>query len=307
VSSYRLLTYDFDGQSRAGLLVDGRVHDLAHVSGVPEHASVFDLLQAWDTAQPMLERVAASVVGTLEGRALREEAIRVPITHPVGIFCAGANYRDHILEMARVNKTEPDPDPRAAGLKSWHFLKHYRTLSGHGAKVRLPPSSNKVDWEAELAVVIGRSAKDVSPDKALQHVAGYLIANDLSARDLSRRAGVPEGSPFRFDWLAHKNFDGSCPIGPWITPASAIADPQRLSIRLKVDGETMQDSNTSEMIYDVAEQISHLSEKLTLHPGDIVLTGTPAGVGGARNRYLKSGSRIEIEIENLGALRHEMI
>jgi 2-keto-4-pentenoate hydratase/2-oxohepta-3-ene-1,7-dioic acid hydratase in catechol pathway len=156
-------------------------------------------------------------------------------------------------------------------------------------------------------VIIGRTAKEVSTDEALDHVAGYTIANDLSARDLSRRAGVSEGSPFRFDWLAHKSFDGACPLGPWITPASAIDDPQSLAIELKVNGQTMQSSHTSKMIFSVAEQIAHLSEKLTLYPGDIILTGTPAGVGSATGRFLAAGDMVSISIEGLGELSHEMI
>jgi 2-keto-4-pentenoate hydratase/2-oxohepta-3-ene-1,7-dioic acid hydratase in catechol pathway len=306
MSGYRLLTYDFDGAPQAALLVDGLVHDVALATGVSAYTSVFGLLQDWDNARNALQR-AANEASNTSGRALTMEAIRTPIMAPVGVFCAGANYRDHVIEMALVSGTTPDRDPHEIGLKSWHFMKHYRTLTGHGGCVRLPKSSHKVDWEAELAVIIGRTAKEVSTDEALDHVAGYTIANDLSARDLSRRAGVSEGSPFRFDWLAHKSFDGACPLGPWITPASAIDDPQSLAIELKVNGQTMQSSHTSKMIFSVAEQIAHLSEKLTLYPGDIILTGTPAGVGSATGRFLAAGDMVSISIEGLGELSHEMI
>ncbi len=141
-------------------------------------------------------------------------------------------------------------------------------------------------------------------EKALDYVAGYTIANDLSARDLARRTQLPPTSPFHFDWSAHKGFEGSCPLGPWIVPGAAVPDPQRLAIRLWVNGVIKQDSNTSEMIYSVAEQIAHLSSLATLHPGDLVLTGTPAGVGTPRNEFLQPGDHVEVEIEGLGRLEN---
>jgi 2-keto-4-pentenoate hydratase/2-oxohepta-3-ene-1,7-dioic acid hydratase in catechol pathway len=143
-------------------------------------------------------------------------------------------------------------------------------------------------------------------DKALDYVAGYTIANDLSARDAHVRQGIPVGSPFRNDWLAHKSFDQSCPCGPWIIPAEDIGDAQKLKIQLYVNNELMQDSNTSQMIFNIAEQISHLSEKLTLHPGDLVLTGTPAGVGTPRNRFLQPGETVRCHIEKIGDLENPL-
>jgi 2-keto-4-pentenoate hydratase/2-oxohepta-3-ene-1,7-dioic acid hydratase in catechol pathway len=150
--------------------------------------------------------------------------------------------------------------------------------------------------------VIGRTARDVPVDKALGCVAGYTVANDLSARDFTKRPHVADGSPFKYDWLAQKNFDASCPIGPWIVPAKAIRDPQNLGITLSVNGVLKQDSNTSQMIFTLAEQIAHLSTRLTLHPGDIVLTGTPAGVGLARGEFLKPGDEVTVWIEKVGTL-----
>jgi len=170
--------------------------------------------------------------------------------------------------------------------------------------VARPRGSQKLDWEAELAAVIGRPARNVPVENALDYIAGYTIADDLSARDLSRRSALPPGNPFHFDWTAHKGFEGSCPLGPWITPAAEVPDPQRLAIRLWVNGVLKQDSNTSRMIFSTAEQISHLSSLATLHPGDLVLTGTPAGVGAGRNEFLQPGDRVEVEIEGLGRLEH---
>jgi 2-keto-4-pentenoate hydratase/2-oxohepta-3-ene-1,7-dioic acid hydratase in catechol pathway len=138
----------------------------------------------------------------------------------------------------------------------------------------------------------------------LDHVAGYTIANDLSARDFVVRDGIEANSPFRFDWIAHKGFDGACPLGPWIVPARDIPDPQRLGLKLWVDDEEMQNSNTRHMIFSVAEQIEELSARVTLHPGDLILSGTPSGVGMGRNVFLKSGQRLRLWIENIGELHH---
>ena len=163
-----------------------------------------------------------------------------------------------------------------------------------------------MDWEAELAAVIGRTAKHVQVEKALNYVAGYAVANDLSARDRGRRPHIPDDSPFKADWVAHKSFDGSCPLGPWIVPSDDIRDPQNLGIRLWVNGVIKQDSSTKNMIFNVAEQIAHLSSRLTLHPGDLILTGTPAGVGGGRGEFLKAGDVVKIEIERIGSISNTM-
>ena len=163
--------------------------------------------------------------------------------------------------------------------------------------MKLPSYSNAVDWEIELAAVIGRKAKDVPVERALACVAGYTIANDLSARDAMKRAKNPPASPFHYDWVSQKCFDGACPLGPWIVPAAEIPDPGNLGLKLWISGELMQDSNTGRMIFDTAEQIAMLSSRVTLQPGDLVLTGTPAGVGMGRGRFLKPGEKLKLWIE----------
>jgi 2-keto-4-pentenoate hydratase/2-oxohepta-3-ene-1,7-dioic acid hydratase in catechol pathway len=191
------------------------------------------------------------------------------------------------------------------GEKPWHFVKTSKSsVVGPGANVRLPAYSQKVDWEVELAAVIGRTAKDVPVDEALDCVAGYTIANDLSARDAMKRDKNPATSPFHFDWVSQKCFDGACPLGPWIVPAGDVPDPQRLALKLWVSGELMQDSHTSKMIFNTAEQIAMLSSRVTLHPGDLVLTGTPAGVGMGRQRFLRAGDTVKLWIEGIGELSH---
>jgi len=146
----------------------------------------------------------------------------------------------------------------------------------------------------------------VPVEKALGCVAGYTIANDLSARDAMRRDKNPPTSPFHYDWVSQKCFDGSCPLGPWIVPAGDIRDPHQLGIKLWVNGELMQDSHTSKLIFDTAEQIAMLSSRVTLRPGDLVLTGTPAGVGMGRGRFLKAGDAVKLWIEEIGELNHTL-
>ena len=301
MTGYKLVMYDAGAGARAGIVVNDRVLDVATSSGRTNGDTVRSLLDDWVSAKLRLSILAASSSG-LPNRPLGSVKLLAPIDRPGAIYCAGANYKDHVLEMARTQNIPPEPDPHAVGLQSWHFIKTAGCVIGPNEIVHLPPRSNKVDWEAELAVVIGRTAKDVPVNSALEYVAGYTIADDLSARDFTKRAAVPDSSPFKYDWVAHKCFDGSCPIGPWIVPAEEIADPQNLAIELSIGGAIKQKSNTSQMIFTVAEQISHLSGKLTLHPGDIILTGTPAGVGAPRGEFLKAGDEVRITIEGIGEL-----
>jgi len=278
--------------------VDDAVYDLPR-----PWTSVLALLQDWPKARAQLAKFAKAPRG--KGVPLQKAKLLAPILYPGNIYCAGANYRDHVAEMDRAQGREPGPTMKDRGEKPWHFVKTSRSsVVGPGAKVKLPAFSKAVDWEIELAAVIGRRAKDVSVGKALDCVAGYTIANDLSARDAMRRELNPPTSPFHYDWVSQKCFDGACPLGPWIVPASAIEDPHNLGLKLWVNDELMQDSNTGQMIFDTAEQIAMLSTRVTLHPGDVVLTGTPAGVGMGRKRFLRPGERLKLWIEGIGDLSH---
>jgi 2-keto-4-pentenoate hydratase/2-oxohepta-3-ene-1,7-dioic acid hydratase in catechol pathway len=304
---YKLVTYRAAEGRRAGVVVDDLVYDAETVTGEPDFRSVLGILQNWRRAEGFL---AFALVGSdpkINARPLASVTLEAPVQWPGSVFCAGANYSDHMLEMARVQGIEPEPDPRTIGLSPWHFLKASRAVAGPGEALRLPEYSSKVDWEAELVAVIGYPARNVPAAKALDYVAGYTIANDLSARDHIKRDGVPDGSPFKYDWVSQKCFDQSCPVGPWIVPARDIVDPQALGITLKVNGIVKQDSHTSRMIFSLAEQIAHLSTRLTLHPGDLVLSGTPAGVGIARGEYLNAGDEVEAWVEGIGTLANKMI
>jgi 2-keto-4-pentenoate hydratase/2-oxohepta-3-ene-1,7-dioic acid hydratase in catechol pathway len=304
MASYKLVTFASDGGPRAGVVIADEVYDAAKLTGRAGDATMLGILEDWAAARDRLAKAKAAP-GT--GRPLAGTKLLAPILWPSAIYCAGANYSDHAAEMSRASGREPEPDPHTLGLMAWHFLKAGRsTLAGPDDTVQITGLSKTMDWEIELAAVIGLTAKNVPLGKALDHVAGYTIANDISARDVGRRPHVPDTSPFKFDWVAHKNFDGSCPLGPWIVPSQDITDPQKLGLKLWVNDVIKQDSNTGKMIFTLAEQIEQLSSRITLQPGDVILTGTPAGVGAARPEFLKSGDVVKLWIENIGTLTNKM-
>jgi 2-keto-4-pentenoate hydratase/2-oxohepta-3-ene-1,7-dioic acid hydratase in catechol pathway len=220
-----------------------------------------------------------------EAVQLSEARLRAPVTRPGKIIGIGLNYEDH----ARETGAEAPEKPIV-------FAKYPNTVAGQGDAIRIPPITEQVDYEAELAVVIGRAARNVSEDEALDYVFGYANCNDVSSRDLQ----FSEGG----QWTRSKSIDTFCPLGPYLVTADEIPDPQNLSVRSIVNGEVMQDGTTSDMIFTVAQLISFLSAGMTLMPGDVIATGTPAGVGFARDPkvFLKPGDEVTIEIEGLGSL-----
>ncbi|GLX65991.1 fumarylacetoacetate hydrolase family protein [Paenibacillus glycanilyticus] len=207
------------------------------------------------------------------------------------IICIGLNYRKHAEETNM-------PLPEYPIL----FSKFSNALAAHGEDVPLPRSTQKVDYEAELAIVIGRTAKNVSVDEALDYVFGYSASNDLSARDLQTRTS---------QWLAGKSCDNFAPVGPYLVSKDEVGDPNALRISCMVNGEVRQDSNTSDMIFNCKEIVSYISQCMTLSPGDIILTGTPEGVvmgyPAEKQVYLQAGDVVTIEIEKLGALTNRMV
>jgi 2-keto-4-pentenoate hydratase/2-oxohepta-3-ene-1,7-dioic acid hydratase in catechol pathway len=217
--------------------------------------------------------------------ALPEANIHPPIARPGKIIAIGLNYEDHAQETGAEIPEKPIV-----------FAKYPNTIVGPGAPIRIPPITEQVDYEAELAVIIGDRAKNVSEAEALDHVFGYTNANDVSARDLQ----FSEGG----QWTRSKSIDTFCPIGPYVATRDEVPDPQALSIRAILNGETVQDGATSKMIFSVAQLVSFLSRGMTLEPGDIIITGTPPGVGMAREPqlWMKPGDEVTIEIEGLGAL-----
>ena len=308
---YKLLSFRAGQGSRAGVLIGDTVYDAAKVTGVAAHASVLGVLEDWSRARRLLAQGSKRIAsGKTRGKGVPVARTRLlaPVLYPGAVYCAGANYTDHMAEMARAQGQTPGPTMKELGEKPWHFVKTSRSsIVGPGAKVKLPVYSQMVDWEVELAAVIGKVARDVPVERALEYVAGYTIANDLSARDVMRRDKNPAASPFHYDWLSQKCFDGSCPLGPWIVPSDELPDPQSLGLKLWVNDKLMQDSSTSRMIFDTAEQIAMLCSRVTLQPGDLILTGTPAGVGMPRRVFLKPGDSVKLWIEGIGELSHTMV
>jgi 2-keto-4-pentenoate hydratase/2-oxohepta-3-ene-1,7-dioic acid hydratase in catechol pathway len=216
-------------------------------------------------------------------------AVELSIERPGKIICVGLNYRDHAEETGAEL-------PKAPLL----FAKWGNTLIGHGDPIVLPPESKEVDYEAELGVVIGTGGRHIAEARALDHVRGYICVNDVSARDLQFADG---------QWTRGKSPDTFCPVGPRLVPREEIADPQALAIRCLVNGEALQDSSTAQMIFSVAEIIAYTSQVITLEPGDLIATGTPAGVGVFRDPkvLLKDGDEVSVEIEGLGTLTNPFI
>jgi 2-keto-4-pentenoate hydratase/2-oxohepta-3-ene-1,7-dioic acid hydratase in catechol pathway len=302
---FKLANIETSTGASAAIVVGDKIIDVASTTGRHEDCDMLTLISQWDVNLSRMDAIAANTAAL--GKPLDELRLLPPITNPGGIFCAGANYSDHAAEMTARGGQPAPVDPHVLGLRSWHFLKTRHCLSSPNAKVLLHPRSQKVDWEAELAVVIGSKAFRVSEDSALDYVFGYTIANDLSARDLGRRNALPDSSSFKMDWVSHKNWDGSCPLGPWITLARDVPDPHNLSIVLDVNGVVKQESNTGHMIFNINEQIADLSRNFTLWPGDVILTGTPAGVGAGRGEFLKTGDVVRVRIERLGELVTTMV
>lgn len=252
-----------------------------------------DLMQtfgAWDFAA--LERTARE-----RRNEVRPERILTPLQYPGKVLCAGANYYDHIAEMGV-------QDLRKEAQRLFFFFKPPRhALVGPGPTVVYPADTKMFDWEVELAAVIGRRAKRLTLANALEAVAAYSIAIDFSARDLNQAPNTF----YKLDWVAGKAQDTCCPLGPRLVPAAFVDNPQDLALKLSVNGETKQNARTSGMIFDLREQLVTLSAIMTLDPGDVVLTGTPAGVGFPKRTFLKAGDRVCAEIESIGTLNVEII
>ena len=294
MASYRLLNYaGVAGEPRPGILVGDSVVDL---EGAGIAGSTYELLQNWGENDPLLSALAddAAAQGS---RPLADVKLLAPILYPPVVYNAAANYVDHQKEMSGGKQlVKEDTHP-------YFFLKAGpHCVIGPEADIRLPAVSDFIDWEAELAVVIGKPARNVKAKDALDYIAGYTIFNDLSARDMK-----PVGRTFNVHWFAHKNFDGSGPMGPWMVPASDIPDPHDIDIKLWVNDELKQDSNSKYLFFNINEQIEYISARMTMRPGDVIATGTPSGVGAPYGGRLKPGDTVTIEISGIGRLVNPVV
>jgi len=271
-------------QPRIGLVHDDAVFDITL-----RHASIASFMSAfpdgWDATSVGLR--------DLERHPIADVVLAPPIDAASTLYLVGANYRQHAEEAGLAVPKTPV-----------FFDKPPTALVAHEQPIVLPPVSSEMDYEGELAVVIGRRATRIDRAEAKRCVAGYTIVNDVTARDLQ---WVELGKHRIVDWFSSKSLDASSPIGPWIVPASAAGDPHQLRLRTTLNGEVMQDSDTSLMVFSVWELIEFASARVTLNPGDMISTGTPFGVGGFRKIFLKQGDRLEVSIERIGALGNAVV
>lgn len=284
----RLVTYDEQGGT-IGAVVDDDVVSLREVAP--------DMLTLISMGAEGLQRAAAAAEQRRDVRPLAQVRLLAPIPRPTkNIMCLGMNYAEHARESMRA-KGLPEKLPEHPVF----FTKSVTTVNHPDAGIPLDPTvTQQLDWEVELAFIIGEGGKNISRADAMRHIWGYTIINDISARDLQNR---------HQQFFKGKSLDGSCPIGPWIVTADEIGNPAQLGLRLRVNGETRQDSTVGDLIFDIPTCIEVLSLGQTLEPGDIIATGTPSGVGMGMQpqTWLKAGDVIEAEIDRIGVLRNTVV
>lgn len=337
MSTFRLGTFSIAGcPPFPGLVVAERVYAIHALEELTAELgcdlqgtqSVLGLLDSWDRNFAALEPIAAALASTTPGAVARrvldrgtlltQLRIHAPV-QPRQIFQAGANYHKHVVDLIVDGAVARDPSAnkeqvranatemmrkRAASGKPFVFMGLWSSVIGPYDPIVVPYDVEQPDWELELAAVIGRPARRVSREEALAHVAGYTIANDITSRELVARPDVPQ---MGMDWTASKGAPTFLPIGPFITPSAFAGDPQALRITLRLNGQTMQDESTADMIFSVARLIEFISKHVQLLPGDLVLTGSPSGNGTHYNRYIRDADVLEGEISGLGALRNPCI
>ena len=283
----KLVTYTTGGGPRLGAVQGDRVIDLAQATGSRLPADMIAFLEQGSAA---LELAAQAVQGAEDGIPLSEVQLLAPVPEPRKVVAIGQNYMDHCREQG------VDPPDRPV-----IFTKFPTAVIGPQAEIRWSPAlTQQVDYEVELAVVIGRTARRVSAANALDYVAGYTVCNDVSARDLQFGDG---------QWVRGKSLDTFCPLGPWLVTADEIPNPHGLKVRTMLNGEVMQDSSTAELIFDVPTLIEFASHAFTLLPGDVIVTGTPPGVGVFRDSpvFLKDGDTVTVEVEGIGQLTNRCV
>src|ERR1700722_18238 len=302
----------------SGFLQGKRLH-------LPRADTVLKLLESWSSSLPVLQRIATACVH--EGvEELRRAAVRLttlnlppPVNVPRQIFCSGANYKKHVIQLhvaqtfhknegmtpgERLKEGTRMMDERARTGTPFFFCKAQSSVSGPCDPIVLPADVTQPDWELELGVVIGKPARRVARAVALEHVAGYVVVNDITSRDRVNRKDMKE---MGMDWVASKCAPSFLPMGPYLVPAAFVPDPQQLQITLKLNGQTMQDESTADMIFGVARLIETLSTFCLLQPGDLICTGSPAGNGMHYGRFLQPGDVVEGSISGLGAQRNTCV
>jgi 2-keto-4-pentenoate hydratase/2-oxohepta-3-ene-1,7-dioic acid hydratase in catechol pathway len=271
-------------------------------------ASIDGLLEEWDANFAVLQEIAAFLGKEGKPGAVTLASLRPlpPVRRPGKMFYAAQNFQEHVDEMIRAGMSPKDDQWKGEKTKTkpYLFLKAPSCLAGANDDIAIPRGLKKIDWEAEIGCVIGKRGKHIKAERALDHVAGWMTTNDVSARDLQIRADRPA---LRSDWLNGKSHDNFAPTGPFLVPRAFVRDHMKLFIRLTVNGEVKQNGNTSQFIFTPEEQIEYASDILTLECGDFFSCGTCGGVGQGTNTFLKVGDVMETEIEGLGRMRNRFV
>ena len=296
MTRYTLANIATDDGDRAALVVAGRCYRLDRLSATLPRGGLIELVRDWDASLAALEALTHSLERSAAppGALVERPRLLAPIRFPDKLVCVGATYGDHLLQFGLpAEKWVPMP----------FFLRPPKTsIVGPGRTVRIPLMTRQFDWEIELAVVIGRRLKGASEIEARDAIAGYSIGIDFTCRDLLNR-----NSPAGVDLVRAKAQDSMAPLGPVLTPAALIENPHALKLRLLVNDKLRQNSSTSNMLYSVYEQVAIISEFITLEPGDVVFTGSPAGSAMSDDEFLKGGDTVRADIESIGTLEVELI
>ncbi len=291
--TWSLASYAAQGSEGFGVLREDGT--LVAPTELKRWSSTLELLEDWPAAQAVLRDLNPA-----EAPVVEYDALLPPLRWPRKVICAGVNYRKHMREMGG--------EIPEAGWRPFFFLKAPTTsvIGPRDPIVISSPARARYDWEAELAVIIGIKGKDIDPERAGLHAAAYCVSNDITARGYHKRDIAPADA-FGYDWFAAKSMEGSLPLGPGLTPAFLVPDPQELRLRLWVNGELQQDESTADMVCPVTELIAAASGVVTLEPGDVIATGTPSGVGASRGLYLRGGDVVRVTIDGLGTLENTVI
>ncbi len=298
----KLATYMYKHTTSCGIITDEGIIDIpSNTEGANKLHSVKEILIKDQRAFDVLYRLLDS---DIERISPDETVLKAPIPRPGKVLALAGNYIKHLQETAW---QDPTFDNQAVTTNPWPFLMPSTAVTGDGNEVPWPLYSEQVDYEIELAVFIGNAATAIEPEQAPGHIAGYSIANDISARSTTfAKSRTDRPRDQYFDWLMGKWANGFLPLGPALVTADEIPDPQNLNLEMKVNGQTRQQAHTSQMIFDVNKIVSFMSHLMTLEPGDVIITGTPQGVAAGGSEYLKPGDTMEATIETIGTLTNTL-